>query len=337
MVFYDLYFLHLSVYLTHGYRTVHLFPFFRGNPHVGMPETWYDHLLGILFYEYETFMVIDKLLESILILAGYFSGVHIPDRPGVFADMDFEPFPAFRLFRCATLPQGYFRIVVNLPVFTCPVMSPMFETAGCPCLEPYIASLYQHTLTAMHIAFDTLLIPGHERDTGEIPEHNVISIHGIYEERPGAFTVSGNKEQAVTCTGIPVGTCLFEVFHYCVHFLYVFPGKPVYPVIPVVQADECFLAILVFVWIMVFFILWLNMPGFGKAGISFLICIRLSFALIVQGLAKKYRSEARMIFSANRSEGPPCSIRGKRLPLQVRNRNAEHCLIPRWKTFTPPT
>ena len=30
------------------------------------------------------------------------------------------------------------------------------------------------------------------------------------------------------------------------------------------------------------------MPGFGKAGISFLICIR----LIVQGLAKKYRSEA---------------------------------------------
>lgn len=75
------------------------------------------------------------------------------------------------------------------------------------------------------------------------------------------------------------------------------------------------------------------MPGFGKVGISFLICIRLSFALIVQGLAKKYRSEARMIFSANRSKGPPCSIRGKRLPLQVRNRNAEHCLIPRWKTF----
>jgi len=37
---------------------------------------------------------------------------------------------------------------------------------------------------------------------------------------------------------------------------------------------------------MVFFILWLNMPGFGKAGISFLTCIRLSFALIVQGLAK---------------------------------------------------
>ena len=82
----------------------------------------------------------------------------------------------------------------------------MLETAGGPCLEPYIASLYQHTLTAMHIAFDTLLIPGHERDTGEIPEHNVISIHGIYEERPGTFTVSGNKEQAVTCMGISVGT-----------------------------------------------------------------------------------------------------------------------------------
>lgn len=39
------------------------------------------------------------------------------------------------------------------------------------------------------------------------------------------------------------------------------------------------------------------MPGFGKAGISFLICIRLSFALIVQGLAKKYRSEADDFFS----------------------------------------
>ncbi|EFG16899.1 hypothetical protein CUU_2196 [Phocaeicola vulgatus PC510] len=282
-------------------------------------------------------MVIDKLPESILILAGYFSGVHVPARLGVFADMDFEPFPAFRLFRCATLPQGYFRIVVNLPVFTCPVMSPMFETAGCPCLEPYIACLYQYTFTAMHIAFDALFIPGHERDTGEIPEHNVISIHVIYEERPGAFIVSGNKEQAVTCTGIPVGTCLFDVFHHCVRFLYVFPDKPVHPVIPVVQADECFLAILVFVWIMVFFILWLNMPGFGKAGISFLICIRLSFALIVQGLAKKYRSEARMIFSANQSEGPPCTIRGKRLALQVRNRNAEHCLILRWKNFNPLT
>ena len=84
------------------------FPILPGNPHVGMPETWYDHLLGILFYEYETFMVIDKLLESILILTGYFSGVHVPARPGVFADMDFEPFLAFRLFRCATFPKGYF-------------------------------------------------------------------------------------------------------------------------------------------------------------------------------------------------------------------------------------
>jgi len=191
-------------------------------------------------------MVIDKLLESILILTGYFSGVHIPARPGVFADMDFEPFLTFRLFRCATFPQGYFRIVVNFPVFTCPVMSPVLETAGSPSLEPYITGLYQHALAAMHIAFDALLIPGHEWDTGEIPEHNVISICGIYEERPGTFTVSGNKEQAVTCSGIPVGTCLFDVFHHCVHFLYVFPDKPVYLVIPVVQTDECFLAILVF-------------------------------------------------------------------------------------------
>jgi hypothetical protein len=67
---------------------------------------------------------------------------------------------------------------------------------------------------------------------------------------------------------------------------------------------------------MVFFILWLNMPGFGKAGISFLTCIRLSFALIVQGLAKKYRSEARMIFSANQSalhdQGQKATFAGKK-------------------------
>ena len=50
---------------------------------------------------------------------------------------------------------------------------------------------------------------------------------------------------------------------------------------------------------------------YGKAGISFLTCIRLSFALIVQGLAKKYRSEARMIFSANQSEGQPCASEAK--------------------------
>ena len=30
-------------------------------------------------------------------------------------------------------------------------------------------------------------------------------------------------------------------------------------------------------------------------------------------------------------------IKGKRLPLQVRNRNAEHCLILRWKNFNPLT
>lgn len=112
-------------------------------------------------------MVVDKQPESILILAGYFSDVHVPAQPGVFADMDFEPFPAFRLFRCTTFPQGYFRIVVNLSVFTCPVMSPVLETAGSPSLEPYITGLYQHALAAMHIAFDALLIPGHEWDTGD--------------------------------------------------------------------------------------------------------------------------------------------------------------------------
>jgi len=69
---------------------------------------------------------------------------------------------------------------------------------------------------------------------------------------------------------------------------------------------------------MVFFILWLNMPGFGKAGISFLTCIRLSFALIVQGLAKKYRSEARMIFSqpvrrtALHDQGQKATFAGKK-------------------------
>lgn len=102
----------------------------------------------------------------------------------------------------------------------------MLETVGSPCIEPYITG-HQYALTAIHIAFDTLLIPGHEWDTREIPEHNVVSIHGIYEERVGMFTVSGNKEQAVTCTGIPVRTCFFGVFHHCVHFLYVLPNKPI--------------------------------------------------------------------------------------------------------------
>ena len=51
-------------------------------------------------------------------------------------------------------------------------------------------------LAAMHIAFDALLIPGHEWDTGEIPEHNVISVHGIYEE-PVSYTHLGKT--AYTC------------------------------------------------------------------------------------------------------------------------------------------
>jgi hypothetical protein len=42
-----------------------------------MPETQHDHFLRILFCEYGTFMVVDKLFESILILTGYFSDVHI--------------------------------------------------------------------------------------------------------------------------------------------------------------------------------------------------------------------------------------------------------------------
>ena len=52
-------------------------------------KTQHDHFLRILFCEYGTFMVVDKLFESILILTGYFSDVHILARPGVFADMDF--------------------------------------------------------------------------------------------------------------------------------------------------------------------------------------------------------------------------------------------------------
>ena len=47
---------------------------------------------------------------------------------------------------------------------------------------------------------------------------------------------------------------------------------------------------------------------------------------------RKYRSEARMIFSANQSEGPSCTIRGKRLVLQVRNRNAEPKFLQKKRT-----
>lgn len=121
----------------------------------------------------------------------------------------------------------------------------MLETAGSPCLEPYIACLYQQTLTAMHIAFDTLFVTGHEWNTGKIPEYNVISIYGIYKEQPGTLTITGNKEQVVSCPWIPVRACLFDVFHHGIHFIYIFLYKSVYPIIPVVQADESFFAILV--------------------------------------------------------------------------------------------
>lgn len=124
-------------------------------------------------------------------------------------------------------------------------MAPMLETAGSPCLEPYIACLYQQTLTAMHIAFDTLFVTGHEWNTGKIPEYNVISIYGIYKEQPGTLTITGNKEQVVSCSWILVGACLFDVFHHGIHFIYIFLYKFVYPIIPVVQADESFFAILV--------------------------------------------------------------------------------------------
>lgn len=90
----------------------------------------------------------------------------------------------------------------------------MLETAGSPCLEPYIACLYQQTLTAMHIAFDTLFVTGHEWNTGKIPEYNVISIYGIYKEQPGTLTITGNKEQVVSCPWILAGACLFDVFHH---------------------------------------------------------------------------------------------------------------------------
>jgi hypothetical protein len=87
----------------------------------------------------------------------------------------------------------------------------------------------------MHIAFDTLFVTGHEWNTGKIPEYNVISIYGIYKEQPGTLTITGNKEQVVSCSWIPVGVCLFDVFHHGIHFIYIFLYKSVYPIIPVVQ------------------------------------------------------------------------------------------------------
>ncbi len=90
----------------------------------------------------------------------------------------------------------------------------MLETAGSPCIEPYITGLYQHALTTMRIAFDTLLIPGHEWDTGEIPEHNVISIHGIYEKR------AGTDERMEECRNY-FYTSVNAYTHYTFHvFLY---------------------------------------------------------------------------------------------------------------------
>ena len=62
------------------------------------------------------------------------------------------------------------------------------------------------------------------------------------------------------------------------------------------------------------------MPGFGKAGISFLTCIRLSFALIVQGLAKKIPQR-----SANQSTAQLAAARREGVPPggRPRGRNAE--------------
>ena len=166
--------------------------------------------------------------------------------PGCFCGYGFCTIHGFPVVQVRHTPTGLFLHRSKPPHFHVLRNAPVLETAGSPCIEPYITGLYQHAVAAMHIVFDALLIPGHEWDTGEIPEHNVISIHGIYEERQGTFTVSGNKKQTVTCMGIPVGTCLFDMFHHRVHFLYVFPDKPVYPVTPVVQTDEYFLAILLF-------------------------------------------------------------------------------------------
>lgn len=55
----------------------------------------------------------------------------------------------------------------------------------------------------------------------------------------------------------------------------------------------------------------------------FLTCFQIAFCLDCARLGgKKYRSEARMIFSSQPPKGrSPCPIKGGRLPLQVRSRN----------------
>lgn len=167
-------------------------------------------------------------------------------RPGVFADMDFAPFMAFRLFRCATLPQGYFCIVVNLPIFTCSVMPQCLKRLVVHVLN-LTSPVFTSTQSPPCISY---LMPFLSRDTNGTREKFQSTMLSPYT----ASTKNGRerspypeiKKQTVTCMGIPVGTCLFDMFHHRVHFLYVFPDKPVYPVTPVVQTDECFLAILLF-------------------------------------------------------------------------------------------
>ena len=114
--------------------------------------------------------------------------------PGCFCGYGFCTIHGFPVVQVRHTPTGLFLHRSKPPHFHVLRNAPVLETAGSPCIEPYITGLYQHAVAAMHIVFDALLIPGHEWDTGEIPEHNVISIHGIYEERQGTFTVSGNKK-----------------------------------------------------------------------------------------------------------------------------------------------
>ena len=135
MVFYNLYFLHCP-YISHGYRTIHLFPFFRKSSCRNACS--YDHFLNPLLRIWYLHGRLTNCLSPSSSLQDI-SRCTYPRSAGCFADMDFEPFSAFRLFRCATLPQGYFRIVVNLPVFTCPV---------CPqCLKrPVVHALNLHRL-----------------------------------------------------------------------------------------------------------------------------------------------------------------------------------------------
>lgn len=154
---------------------------------------------------------------------------YIPARP-VFLRYGFW---TISIFGCSGTPYstGYFRIVVNF-VFTCPVMSPVLETAVSKSWT-LTSVLPGTTAAAMHIAFTPLSWDEqYELAQCYISIYASISTNSPYP----------NKEQAaVTCTGIHRWTLMCSTI---VHFL-ASPTSPWYPVIP--ELDGWMLpAILVF-------------------------------------------------------------------------------------------